>query len=154
MNFMADGQEYKSDSRDKLLSEASVEESGSRVLVLVVDDDVRILSFIRPSLRLAGYDVITATSGEEALNLVNSKKPSIMLLDIVMSPMDGFEVLKRLRTFSELLVIAISAHASTAEKAFSLGANDFVSKPFRPDELVKKIKALLKHAGNESNASP
>jgi DNA-binding response OmpR family regulator len=146
MDFMPDEQEYKPDSGDKLLSETFVEEGDSKALVLVVDDDVRILSFLRPSLKLAGFDVITATGGEEALNLLDSKKPSIMLLDIVMSPMDGFEVLTRLRAVSELPVIAISAHASAAEKALNLGANDFLGKPFRPDELVKRIKTLLKHA--------
>jgi DNA-binding response OmpR family regulator len=115
------------------------------MLVLIVDDDARILNFIRPNLRLAGYDVIDAKDGEQALKLVQSEKPGIMILDILMSPMDGFEVLKKLRKFSEMPVIAISAHTSAAEEALSLGANDFLGKPFRPDELVKRIKALLNH---------
>lgn len=135
----------KPDSGSRSFSEASTQRSDSKALILVVDDDSRILRFLRPSLRLAGYDVVTATGGEEALKLVESGKPDIMLLDILMSPMDGFEVLRRLRTTSELPVIAISAHTSAAEKALNLGANDFLSKPFRPDELVKRIKALLNH---------
>ena len=125
----------------------------SKILILVVDDDPRILSFIRPTLRLAGYDIVTASGGEEALNMVSSKKPSVMLLDIVMFPMDGFHVLKSLRTFSNLPVIAISAHASAAEKALRLGANDFLEKPFRPDELIKRIRTLLEHPGNNSDTS-
>lgn len=129
------------------LSETSAQESDLKALVLVVDDDIRILNFLRPSLRLAGYKVITTTSGEEAFKLIDAEKPDVILLDILMSPMDGFEVLKRLRTFSQLPVIAVSAHTSVAEKAVSLGANDFLGKPFRPDELFKRIKAVLNHKG-------
>jgi DNA-binding response OmpR family regulator len=119
----------------------------SKVPVLVVDDDVKILRFISSSLKLAGYDVCTATCGEEALQVCESKKPHIIILDILMSPMDGFEVLRRLRTSSKLPVIAISAHASSAEKALSLGADVFLAKPFRPDDLVTRIRAVLENAG-------
>ena len=111
--------------------------------VIVVDDDVMILRIIGSSLRGAGYKVFTATSGEEALKLAESEKPDIMLLDIVMPIMDGFEVLRRLRAVSDLPVIVISAHVSAAEQALNLGANDFLAKPFRPDELVRRIEALL-----------
>jgi two-component system KDP operon response regulator KdpE len=111
--------------------------------VLVVDDDVKILRFTSASLRLVGYDVITVAGGEEALKLAESEKPDIMLLDILMPVMDGFEVLRRLRAVSKLPVIAISAHSSAAEKALNLGANGFLAKPFRPDELVKRIDSLL-----------
>jgi DNA-binding response OmpR family regulator len=125
----------------------STQAGALKVLVLVVDDDERILRFVRSSLRLAGYNIITATSGEEALKLVKSKKPQIMVLDILMPQTDGFEVLKRLRSVSKLPVIAISAHASASDKALILGANGFMSKPFRPDELIKKIEAVLYHKG-------
>jgi two-component system KDP operon response regulator KdpE len=128
-------------------SETSTQESDAKALVLVVDGDSRILSFIRPSLRLAGYRVITTTSGDEALKLIDAEKPDVILLDILMSPMDGFEVLKRLRTFSQLPVIAVSDHTSVVEKALSLGADDFLGKPFRPDELFKRIKDVLIHKG-------
>ena len=111
--------------------------------ILVVDDDVKILRFLRTSLKLSGYEVFTATSGEEALELFKSEKPDIMLLDILMPGMYGFEVLTRLRTVSELPVIAFSAHASTAEEALQLGANDFLAKPFKPDELIERIRSLL-----------
>ena len=118
-----------------------------KVCVLVLDDDVRILRFIGASLRINGYNVITATCGEEALKLAESEKPNIMLLDMLMPVMDGFEVLESLRATSDLPVIAISAHASNAEKALSLGANNFLPKPFMPDELIKRIKDLLNHRG-------
>ncbi len=143
--LMTDG--LRKPNKDNISTEPA---SNNKALVLVVDDDVRILNFLRPSLRLAGYDVVTATSGEEALNLVKSKKPDIMLLDILMSPMNGFDVLKALRAISELPVIAISAHTSAADEALSLGANDFLGKPFRPDDLAKKIKALLNGKLNQA----
>ena len=139
-------------SMDTTTNKSSAEASnpgGSRVCVLVVDDDVKILRFIRSSLTLAGNVVITTTSGEEALELLDSGKPDIMLLDIVMPVMDGFEVLRRVRAVSELPVIASSAHVSAAEEALRLGANDFLAKPFIPDELVKRIKTLLNHRGKQ-----
>ena len=112
-------------------------------MVLVVDDDPRILRFIRMSLRTAGCDVLTAKDGEEALRLLDSAKPDIMVLDIVMSPMNGLEVLKRLRRSSKLPVIVMSAHSSSAQEALRLGASAFLSKPFNPDQLVREIKSLL-----------
>ncbi len=111
--------------------------------VLVVDDDARILRFIRYGLTLAGYDVVTANSGEEALKMVESESPDVMMLDIVMPGIDGYEVLRRLRSFSRLPVIAFSAHASAREEMLRLGANDFLAKPFAADEAVRRIRALL-----------
>ena len=120
-------------------------EAEKRKCVLVVDDHPKVLTFIEIDLKLHGFEVICTSSGQEALELVSSAKPDIMLLDMIMPVMDGFEVLRKLRAVSELPVIAISAHTSAAEEALSLGANDFLAKPFRPDELVNKIKALLHH---------
>jgi DNA-binding response OmpR family regulator len=135
----------------KMASELLTQKSATKVRVLVVDDDDKILRFIASSLRLAGYHVFTTTSGEGALQLVESEKPQIMILDILMPQIDGFEVLKRLRAASELPVIAISAHASNVRTALDLGANIFLAKPFRPDELLKKIEALLDHEGQQSS---
>jgi len=120
-----------------------------KACVLVVDDDAKILRFVRTSLTLAGYEVVTATTGEEALQLQKSKKPDVMLLDIFMPGMDGFEVLRRLRATSELPVIVFSAHASAAGEALGLGANDFLAKPFMPDELAKRIEHILKSKGSQ-----
>ena len=112
--------------------------------VLVVDDHPKVLRFIEIDLKLRGFKVITTTSGEEALELVKSAKPDIMLLDIIMPGMDGFEVLKELRTFTKLPVIAFSASPGNQDEALRLGANDFMHKPFDPDDMVRRIKALLK----------
>jgi DNA-binding response OmpR family regulator len=113
--------------------------------VLVVDDDVRILRFLRSSLTLAGYQVTTTTSGEEALKITEFGETDVMLLDILMPILDGFEVLRRLRSVSTLPVIVFSANPSAAQEALRLGANDFVAKPFRPNELAKSIEKALSH---------
>jgi len=111
--------------------------------VLVVDDYPHVLTLIETDLRLLGFEVITTTSGKEALDLVESAEPDIMLLDISMPGMNGFEVLRRLRTFTQLPVIAMSGSQSNHDDAIRLGANDFISKPFHRDDLALKIKAVL-----------
>ena len=111
--------------------------------VLVVDDQSKVLKFIEIDLKLRGFKVITTTSGEEALGLVKSAKPDIMLLDIIMPGIDGFAVLKELRTFTKLPVIAFSASPGNQDEALRLGANDFMHKPFDPDDMARRIKALL-----------
>lgn len=113
--------------------------------VLVVDDHPKVLRFIEIDLKLHGFEVVTATSGEEALELVKSAGPDIMLLDIIMPGIDGFEVLKKVRASSLLPVIAFSASPGNYAEAMRLGASDFMPKPFQPDEMVKRIKALLSH---------
>jgi two-component system, OmpR family, KDP operon response regulator KdpE len=111
--------------------------------VLVVDDEPGVLRFIRISLALAGYDVITTTSGEEGLKLVDSAKPDIMFLDILMTPMTGFEVLAKLREFSNLPVIVFTAMSDTGDKALKQGANGFIAKPLLPEQLVRIIEDTL-----------
>jgi DNA-binding response OmpR family regulator len=113
--------------------------------VLVVDDERSILNILRIKLRVAGYEVITASGGLEALALVDSASPDIMLLDIIMPDIDGFQVLQDLRSCSNLPVIAFSARPEYAQKALCLGASDFLSKPFDVEDLVARIERLLDH---------
>lgn len=113
--------------------------------VLVVDDHLKVLKFIEIDLKLRGFEVITTTSGSEALELVKSAKPDIVLLDIIMPAMDGFEVLNKLRDFTQVPVIAFSATPENCHNAMLLGASDFMSKPFEPDDMVGRIRALLGH---------
>jgi CheY-like chemotaxis protein len=117
--------------------------------VLVVDDEAAIIRIIGTSLRLMGYDVITASCGRDALKLSETEKPDIMLLDIFMPGMDGLEVLETLRQKSKMPVIVFSAHSSSRDEALKLGANDFVAKPFTPDQMGKTISMVLgKNQGN------
>jgi len=111
--------------------------------VLAVDDEPGILRFVQTALRLAGFEVLTTTSGEEALELARSQNPDIVLLDILMQPLTGFEVLERLRAFSKVPVIVFTAHREVGEMALKEGANATMTKPFKPDDLVKKIRAVL-----------
>ena len=120
-------------------------EDRKKPCVLVVDDHPKVLKFIEIDLKLRGFEVITTTSGEKALELVKSTKPDIMLLDMIMPGMDGFEVLKKLRTFTQLPVIAFSASPGNQNGAMQSGATYFIPKPFNPDEMAKRIRALLPH---------
>jgi DNA-binding response OmpR family regulator len=116
--------------------------SEPRYRILLVDDE-KILRILRFKLKASGYEVITATNGQDAITLVESEKPDIVVMDVIIPGMSGLEALQALRTFSDLPVIVISARTDNASKALSLGANSFLSKPFNPDELVKRIQAIL-----------
>jgi two-component system response regulator VicR len=118
-------------------------DTGQKKRVLVVDDQPQVLKFIEIDLKLRGFEVCCAGSGEKALELVNSVKPDILLLDMVMPGKDGFEVLRELRTISQIPVIAFSASPGNQDPALRCGANDFMHKPFDPEEMAKKINALL-----------
>jgi two-component system KDP operon response regulator KdpE len=111
--------------------------------VLVVDDEQSLLRILRIKLKVSGYDVITAFNGREALLLVASDHPDIMLLDIIMPDMDGFDVLQNLKPGNKLPVIVFSARPENATKALGMGACDFVSKPFDIDHLVGRIQKVL-----------
>ncbi len=111
--------------------------------MLVIDDEPGVLRFTSVSLTVAGYEVITTTSGEEALKLVESAKPDIMLLDVLMTPLTGFDVLEKLRAFSNLPVIIFTARNDIGAQALKEGANGFIAKPFRPEQLLQKIEDTL-----------
>lgn len=113
-------------------------------VILLVEDEQRILRFMSISLKAAGYRVITATTGEQALDLVESQKPDIVLLDIFLPGISGLEALRKLRTYSQLPVIIISARDSLGPEALALGANEFLAKPFKPEDLIQRIKSVLK----------
>jgi DNA-binding response OmpR family regulator len=112
--------------------------------VLVVDDEPRILDFLRSKLRASGYEVVTAGNGLEALEQVQAEEPDLVVLDILMPRKDGFETLKELRTFSPVPTIVLSARGENADKVkgLSLGADDYLAKPFSPDELIARIEAV------------
>jgi DNA-binding response OmpR family regulator len=112
--------------------------------VLVVDDQPKVLKFIEIDLKLRGFEVVSATSGKEALELTKTVKPDIILLDMIMPGIDGFGMLKELRTFTDLPVIAFSASPGNQDEALRNGASDFVHKPFDPDDMARRIRALLK----------
>ena len=111
--------------------------------ILVVDSEPRILRFLCLRLRGSGYEVISSTRGDEAIELARSARPDMVLLAMIMPGMDGFEVLQKIRYFSSVPIIAMSRVLENADKAMSLGANGFVAKPFDLDSLVSRIVSLL-----------
>jgi two-component system KDP operon response regulator KdpE len=114
--------------------------------LLVVDDEIRIVNFLRSNLRAAGYEVTTASNGIEALEQYHASHPDLILLDILMPKMNGLDVLKELRGFSKVPVICLSAKGNEHDRitGLDLGADDYISKPFSPDELVSRIEAVMR----------
>jgi len=111
---------------------------------MVVDDEERILNFLRSKLKASGYEIFTAANGSEALELAQAQDPDLILLDVIMPKMDGFDTLKELRKFSTVPVIILSARDADFDKikGLKLGADDYLQKPFNPDELVARIEAV------------
>jgi DNA-binding response OmpR family regulator len=112
--------------------------------VLVVDDEPRIVKFLELRLKASGYEVLAANNGLEALELVQAQEPDLLVLDVLMPGIDGFETLKQVRAVSSVPVIILSAKEASVDKVrgLELGADDYLAKPFSPDELVARIEAV------------
>jgi two-component system KDP operon response regulator KdpE len=115
-------------------------------LILVVDDEPRMVSFMRMNLELEGCRVISAANGRDALERARDDMPDLVLLDIMMPGMDGFEVLRRLRQSSAVPVIVLTAKDDEEDRirGLELGADDYIGKPFSHRELVSRIRAVLR----------
>lgn len=122
--------------------------------ILVVDDEPRMINFIRMNLELEGHQVLEAHNGLEALEGVRTKLPDVILLDVMMPELDGFETLRMLREFSTIPVIMLTAKGEENDKVYGLelGADDYMSKPFGPRELSSRIKAVLRRADMPSSS--
>ena len=127
--------------------------------VLVVDDDPDIARFVEVNLRSAGYDVAVAADGMEALEKAGELRPDLVLLDVMMPRIDGFEVAQRLRKnphTANASIIMLTAKALSADKVTGLqaGADDYIIKPFDPIELLARVKGTLRRAKEMRNLSP
>jgi len=124
--------------------------------ILVVDDEPQILRFLRASLGASGFEVIEAETGAEALKRAAADAPEIIVLDLGLPDMDGKDVIRSLRDWSEIPIIVLSARAREAEKieALDLGADDYVNKPFSIGELLARLRAALRHRLRRQGDTP
>jgi two-component system OmpR family response regulator len=124
--------------------------------LLVVDDEATILELLAGSLRFAGFEVMTATSGAEALRAAAEWRPDLVLLDVMMPDGDGFEVVRRLRSSGpDVAVIFLTARDGVRERVagLAMGGDDYVTKPFSLDEVLERIRAVLRRTGREAAAA-
>ncbi|MBN1815179.1 MAG: response regulator transcription factor [Anaerolineae bacterium] len=128
--------------------------SERRKLILVVDDEPRMTRFIRMNLELEDFRVIETHNGVEALDKVRTSLPDLVILDVMMPELDGFETLEVLREVSNVPVIMLTVRADEEDKVrgLELGADDYVTKPFGARELVSRVKAVLRRT--ESTVKP
>ncbi len=114
--------------------------------ILVVDDEPRMIKFIRLNLEHDGYEVYEATSGPQALEKMRDQLPDLVLLDVMMPDLDGFETLRLIREISTVPVIMLTAKGEEDDRVrgLELGADDYVTKPFSPRELVSRVRAVLR----------
>ena len=122
--------------------------------ILVVDDDRNICEIIRLYLEKEGFEVIIANDGQEALDVFRATTPSVVVLDVMMPKMDGFQVCREIRRVSSIPVIMLTAKGETFDKVLGLelGADDYMVKPFENKELVARIKAVLRRYEPKDNA--
>ena len=127
----------------------------SKTNILVVDDEISIIKLLRANLEKNGYKVLTAINGVEALQTIQMERPDLIILDIMMPKMDGFEVCQRLREWSQIPIIMLSARGDEGDKVkcLDLGADDYVTKPFGKDEVIARVKAVLRRNEAKTTAN-
>ena len=122
--------------------------------ILVVDDEIYIVHILDFSLGMEGYEVLTALDGEQALEKARTEKPDLIVLDIMMPKLDGYETCKRRKADPEIKdvpVILLSAKGRNVDQkvGFEVGADDYITKPFSPRKLVERINAILGHGQSQ-----
>ncbi len=118
----------------------------NKTRILVVDDELSIIKFLRANLEARDYEVLAAMDGAEALHTIEMELPDLVILDIMMPKIDGFEVCRRLREWSQISIIMLSARGDERDKVkcLDLGADDYITKPFGATELIARVKAVLR----------
>jgi len=129
-----------------------------KTTILTADDDPQLLRLVARNLQLEGYDVLTASDGQQALEQIEATLPDLVLLDVMMPKMDGFTVCQRVREFSTVPVIMVTARGQDQDKVrgLDMGADDYLTKPFSVDELLARVRAVLRrtnYTSNENNAA-
>ena len=126
--------------------------SNEKQRILIVDDEARIRRLERMNLELEGFEVIEAPDGFVALDRVREDLPSLVVMDVAMPQMDGFETLRLLREISSVPVIMVTVKAEVSDRihGLDLGADDYMTKPFNPQEMVSRIRAVLRRTEDRS----
>ena len=119
-----------------------------KATIVVVDDEPRLVRLVRANLERLDYRVLPAGNGKAAIELVETEDPDLVVLDLMMPGMDGYEAARRIREFSQVPIVMLTAKVETSDKlkGFDLGVDDYVTKPFSPEELVARIRAVLKRS--------
>jgi DNA-binding response OmpR family regulator len=118
----------------------------SETTILIVDDEEHVRSLLQRILKGAGYNVITVSRGQEAVDIISTEKINLVLLDIIMPGMDGYHTLEKIRAKTDIPVIMVTGVGSTTSvnSSLNLGADDYIKKPFRSSELLARIEAKLR----------
>jgi len=124
--------------------------------ILIVDDETNIVEILTYNLRKAGYETIEAYDGETGLNMALSENPDMVMLDIMMPKMDGYEVCRQIRLQSQVPIIMLTARAEETDKvvSFDLGADDYITKPFGVRETLARVKANLRRSAGPAQEQP
>ena len=119
----------------------------NKLKILVVEDEEAISNFIATTLKANDYNVIMARTGKEALSMIPSHCPDVILLDLGLPDIDGIDILQQIREWSNIPVIVVSARTEEADKvkALDMGADDYIAKPFGTSELLARIRTALRH---------
>jgi len=117
--------------------------------ILVVDDEPTLLATLRFNLEREGYEVITASDGGEAIALADNVRPDLVLLDLMLPGMHGFEICRALRKHTSIPIVILTARSDEVDRIVGLevGADDYITKPFSMGELIARLRALLRRAG-------
>lgn len=126
-----------------------------REKILVIEDEKSIAHFISTILTANGYDAMRASSGAEAMSMISSHCPDLVILDLGLPDMDGLDILRQLRSWSTLPVVVVSARSHEQDKvsALDLGADDYLTKPFGTEELLARIRAAIRHTRTPDGAA-
>jgi len=124
-----------------------------KTTILSADDDPQLLRLVTRNLQLEGYEILAASDGQQAIELIEANMPDLILLDVMMPRLDGFSVLERVREFSSTPVIMLTARCQDQDKirGLDLGADDYLTKPFSVDELLARVRAVLRRSQLQSS---